>query len=434
MSKVCFFSYPAYGHINMTLGLVKKLVERGEEVLYYTGQNFKKTIESTGAAFRRYIIEKDGYTIETYIDDILRKFESINKKQPSKLSCGFETYLASGVELFNFNILIEKSMVNEIIHENPDYIIHDSCVSAGKKLAKMLHIPAITSVSNFIFKEKMLDIDLSVFCRNILRTVDTTPDMKDKYRLTIRYINMMARKVKEVYHLETPVDFLDLFASEEELNLVYTSEYFQPYRAVFCNNYKFVGPIIDSAGDNSDFPYKGTSNRPLIYISLGTLFNNCTAFYRKCIEAFKSENVQVIMSAGNTIRMEELGSIPDNIIIKPYVPQLQVLRHAQLFITHGGTNSINEALYFCIPLLVIPHAVMEHFFMAEQVEKLNAGIYVKSLDVTAVELRKYANRILSDNSYRQNIKLIANSFKESGGSSKAVEEIFSFKKLKDIIK
>ena len=54
MSKVIFFSLPAYGHVNPSLPLVAEMIKRGEQVIYYSGNEFKTQIENTGAQFRSY--------------------------------------------------------------------------------------------------------------------------------------------------------------------------------------------------------------------------------------------------------------------------------------------------------------------------------------------------------------------------------------------
>lgn len=60
------------------------------------------------------------------------------------------------------------------------------------------------------------------------------------------------------------------------------------------------------------------------------------------------------MSVGKTININKFGTVPDNFMVYPFVPQLEVLQHANLFITHGGMNSINEAMYYGVPMVVIP--------------------------------------------------------------------------------
>jgi UDP:flavonoid glycosyltransferase YjiC (YdhE family) len=59
VSKVMFFNIPLYGHINPTLPLAEELVNRGEEVLYYSTEGFRERIEKTGSIFRVYRIPAD---------------------------------------------------------------------------------------------------------------------------------------------------------------------------------------------------------------------------------------------------------------------------------------------------------------------------------------------------------------------------------------
>lgn len=54
MSKLIYFGIDLHGHINVSLGLIRALVEKGEEVLYYSSDVFREKIEATGAQFRNY--------------------------------------------------------------------------------------------------------------------------------------------------------------------------------------------------------------------------------------------------------------------------------------------------------------------------------------------------------------------------------------------
>ena len=54
MAKIAFINIPAHGHTNPTLAVVKALLARGHEVIYYSGQEMRELIERTGADFRPY--------------------------------------------------------------------------------------------------------------------------------------------------------------------------------------------------------------------------------------------------------------------------------------------------------------------------------------------------------------------------------------------
>lgn len=82
--------------------------------------------------------------------------------------------------------------------------------------------------------------------------------------------------------------------------------------------------------------------------------NRAADFYRLCFDAFADAKHTVILSVGRQTQVEELGQAPPNFIVRQYVPQLEALRHAKVFITHGGMNSTSEGLLFGVPLVVQP--------------------------------------------------------------------------------
>ena len=54
MATAIFFGLPAHGHTNPTLPIVAELVRQGEHIIYYSTEEFRPTIEATGADFRAY--------------------------------------------------------------------------------------------------------------------------------------------------------------------------------------------------------------------------------------------------------------------------------------------------------------------------------------------------------------------------------------------
>jgi MGT family glycosyltransferase len=165
----------------------------------------------------------------------------------------------------------------------------------------------------------------------------------------------------------------------------------------------------------------------VIYISLGTVFNSKVHFYRLCLEAFANLKYCVILSVGNKVDIASLGAIPNNFIVKPFVPQLQVLQRAVLFITHGGMNSVSEGLYEGVPLLMIPQAA-DQTFIAQRVQQLGAGKLLRNTKVNAQSLRKAAEELLAQHTFRQASVALSAPFRQSGGPKLAVDEIEGFKR------
>lgn len=79
--------------------------------------------------------------------------------------------------------------------------------------------------------------------------------------------------------------------------------------------------------------------------------------------------------------MEPLADqIPPNFIVLPYVAQLHMLQHTDVFITHAGMNSTSEALYYNVPLVMIP-LTSDQPLVANRVQELGAGITLNKLNL-----------------------------------------------------
>jgi MGT family glycosyltransferase len=74
--------------------------------------------------------------------------------------------------------------------------------------------------------------------------------------------------------------------------------------------------------------------------------------------------------------------VPANVSVVRRVPQLELLPKVAAFVTHGGTNSVMEALHFGVPMIVLPEAP-EHAITAARVEDLGLGRQLDPRSVTA---------------------------------------------------
>jgi MGT family glycosyltransferase len=166
--------------------------------------------------------------------------------------------------------------------------------------------------------------------------------------------------------------------------------------------------------------------QPLIYIAVGTVYQASLDFFKECLKAFAGEQYAVIMSVGRGTDPADLQPIPPNFTIGHYLPQLQILREADLFITHGGMNSISEAVMLETPMIVTP-TTREQSVNAARVEKLKAGIFISPEETDAGKLTAAAQQILADNSYIAGVKRIRQSFVEAGGVKAGADAIDRFK-------
>lgn len=393
MSRVLFVNVFGYGHINPTIGIVKELIDRGEKVTYVAGDEFREKIESIGADFVGY--------------------KNFDEAQFQNGNIRFEDIEPQIIEITR----VYKGIIDIIFNlkEKFDYIIYDTLFFLGNEIGRVLSIPTISSSSSFAANNK---IDFfSAFINSFKPVLDrllTGSELVD----TIRYL-------WGKYEIKVP-DFSSLGSLRNDINIVYTSKLFQIFGESFDESYKFIGPSIIDRMEKSDPSLQISENKKTIYISLGTVFNESIEFYQCCLKAFEDIDAKIIMSVGKSIDISTFKSVPSNFIIRNYVPQLEILKHADVFITHGGMNSANEGLYYSVPLILVPQ-FFDQSIVANRVAELGAGIVIEKHKVTAELLKQSVERIFSDISYKANSEKIGKSLREAGGYKKGVDEIFTIK-------
>lgn len=403
MARVLFVNIPAEGHVNPSLGLVKQLVDSGDEVVYLCTEEYRTKLRHTGAQFRAYPFDEN---IFAEFD-----FNLLEVKHPLQ----FTDFLLRGTIATHLPAilkLVEKDMF--------DYMIVDSSFGWGVHiLSEVLRIPTVCSVTHFVFQEPINLLHLNPL------DDQAGVDMEgiDLEALNER-IKANSQAIAAKYNVAVPA-IEDLYRQYGQLKLVFTSRYFQPDSEQFDDSFKFIGPSIVQRLDAPSFPLDllRAQHQNVVYISMGTVLNKDLDLYELLFAAYQDIPAQFVLSCGKETDMGQLSDrIPDNFIVKPYVPQLEILQHADVFITHAGMNSTSEALYYNVPLVMIPLS-SDQPIVAARVEELGAGIMLNKNNLTADDLKSTLLKVLNDSSYKERARLIGDSLRSSDGSKQAAQEI-----------
>ena len=370
--KILFINLPYYGHVVPTIGLVQELIGKGCEVTYLLPYDWEEKAAESGAQFY-------GYQ---------------NHKQLSEQMKN--AYAAA-----------------EGIIERFDLVIYEQFFFLGKHLAEKYHKPVIRIFTAPATNRKLMDAfitakgPLSIF--------------KHKW-ITRAFTKDIAKNIP----LKTDNWLDEIIYNPPELNLVYTLREYQPYQEEFSkDHYKFLGPsVYERKEKDIDFVKK---DKPVVYISLGTVLKGKASFFQHCIEAFRDEKVDVIISVGSKFAVKRLKNVPSNIHIYPSVPQLAVLKMADVFVTHGGMNSVSEALVCGTPMVVIPF-VSDQPVNAECVEKLGVGQKLSYNLINKGSLNKAVFDLLKDEQILQNMEKVQEWIRQSPGNKGGAEIIFDYYK------
>lgn len=385
MAKIVFFSIPAYGHTNPTLGLVRELTARGHQVRYYSYEKFRSRIEAAGANF----ISCDGCDAQL----------GLSPEDGARIALD---------PAFSIHVLVETTLAldamvcREMETERPDCIVADSMAAWGKAAALKLKIPFVSSTTTFAFNRESAKI-MKQSLRQALKLLRSLPGIN--------------RDIRRLQRVGYPIkNFLQLISNDRDTEtIVYTSPEFQPCAESFSEKYAFVGPLV--IPPETSFRKKG---KKLIYVSMGTVNNDMLEFYSNCIRAFGNTELELLISAGELADISLLGRLPENVRVERWVEQTTVLKEADVFISHCGMNSASESLYFGAPVLCYPQTA-EQRAVATRISQLGAGIVLPS--ASAKDIRAGVNLLIKDDSYRLNAEKIGKSFRRCGGAAAAADKI-----------
>jgi zeaxanthin glucosyltransferase len=181
----------------------------------------------------------------------------------------------------------------------------------------------------------------------------------------------------------------------------------------------------------ADFPWEQLTGQPLIYASMGTLQNGLAGVYREITSAAANwKDMQLVLSIGDHVDRNKIGSLPSNAIVVNHAPQLEILQRASVCITHAGCNTVLESLVNGVPQVAIP-VTHDQPGVAARIADKKTGLFVPLRDVSASRLGLLLDAVLNDSTYLENARYFQKSLAKSNGLSFAanlLEEAFGLTK------
>ncbi|MEO6246469.1 MAG: nucleotide disphospho-sugar-binding domain-containing protein [Opitutaceae bacterium] len=188
------------------------------------------------------------------------------------------------------------------------------------------------------------------------------------------------------------------------------------------DHFHYTGPWIDEGvAEANSFPWDRLDGRPLIYASLGTLQNRLMSVYTTIAEACAGLAPQLVVSLGRpgAVAPEQKSA---GAIFVDYAPQRALLQRATLAVTHGGLNTVLEALSAGVPLVAIP-ITNDQPGNAMRIEHLGVGRAVPIGKLDPASLRQAVEEVLRTPSFAQRARACAAELRPHQGAARAAELI-----------
>ncbi|MBE8473335.1 macrolide-inactivating glycosyltransferase [Streptomyces sp. 3R004] len=387
-AHIAMFSIAAHGHVNPSLDVIRELVARGHRVTYAIPPVFAEKVAATGAEPRLWNSTLPGPGADP-------------EEWGSTLLDNVEPFLADAIQAL-------PQLIEAYEGDEPDLVLHDITSYPARVLAHRWGVPAISLSPNLVAWEG--------YEQEVAEPMWAEPKKTERGQA---YYARFQGWLEENGITRHP----DLFAGRPDRSIVLIPKALQPHAdRVDERVHSFVGAC---QGDRSA---EGEWRRPVgtdkvVLVSLGSAFTKQPGFYRECVKAFgELPGWHLVLQIGASVDPAELGDIPANVEVSSWVPQLAVLRQADLFVTHAGAGGSQEGLATGTPMIAVPQAV-DQFGNADMLQSLGVARHVPTEEATAETLRATALALVDDPEVARRLKDIQAGMAEEGGTQRAADLI-----------
>jgi MGT family glycosyltransferase len=221
------------------------------------------------------------------------------------------------------------------------------------------------------------------------------------------------------------IDWSDFTATTSKLAVItQTPKEFDFPGIPWPAHFHYTGPFHDSDGrEPIAFPWEKLTGNPLVYASLGTLVNGLGHLYKTVLQAAAQlSDIQVVLPIGKNIKVDDLGTIPSNVIVVRTAPQIELLERAAMCITHAGLNTALESLGQGVPMVAIPIGY-DQPGVAARIAHHGVGEFLEVGDVTVGRVQRLIQEVLDNPRYRDKARWYQNVIAQTCGLDVAADVI-----------
>ncbi|WP_406199744.1 macrolide-inactivating glycosyltransferase [Streptomyces europaeiscabiei] len=387
-SHIAMFSIAAHGHVNPSLEVIRELVARGHRVTYAIPPAFAEKVAKAGAEPKLWRSTLPG---------------------PDADPEAWGTTLLDNVEPFlNDAIQALPQLIEAYEGDEPDLVLHDITSYPAPVLARRWGVRAISLSPNLVA--------WTGYEEEVAEPMWAEPKKTERGRA---YYARFESWLEENGITEHP----DSFVGRPARSLVLIPKALQPNAGrVDESRYTFVGACQGDRTAQGDWRRPADAEKVLL-VSLGSSFTKQPDFYRECVKAFGDlPGWHMVLQVGRHVDAAELGEIPAGVEVRDWVPQLAILRQADVFITHAGAGGSQEGLATATPMVAVPQAV-DQFGNADMLRSLGVARHLPMEEATAETLREAVLSLVDDPGVARRLEEVRREMAGEGGTRQAADLI-----------
>ncbi|WP_280680027.1 glycosyltransferase [Cryobacterium sp. CG_9.6] len=207
------------------------------------------------------------------------------------------------------------------------------------------------------------------------------------------------------------------------LLLNYPAELHRPERGLLLPEHAFLGSAVRvEATDAEVEAWLDAGSEPVVYVSFGSFLSVRGDVLEKVVAALQGLDVRVALASGST-DPASLGPIPENWLVRGFLPQVRLLDHSVLAVSHGGNNSVTEAMTAGVPLLLLPFST-DQFAGAAALDTAGFGETLDPNRTSVAQLRAAIVRLLAlDGHARERLTSLGESLSGGTGPRRAFDAL-----------
>ena len=415
---VVFFPEGAFGPTNNCVGIGEVLRQRGHRVIFVIEESFAGTLEEKGFEERLMrlapppeVAEEPGQFWKDFIRDTAPVFRKSTYDQLEEFMAPTWQALLDGARY------VDERLVEIFDEVQPDAIVEDNVCAFPAIPASGRPWVRIVSCNPLELKDPDLPPPYTGLPLDDPSEWET---YRDEYR---RAIDEMQGGFSEfcVERGAPPLPPGEMIHESPWLNLyLYPREVDYPRSMRLAPTWhNLESSVRTTDADWSVPPEIADRESSLVYVSLGSLGSGDVPLMKELVAALAETPQRYVVSKGPQHSEYELE---DNMVGEEFLPQVSVLPHVDLVITHGGNNTTTESLHFGKPMILLPIFWDQHD-NGQRMHETGFGIRLPTYSFDRRDLWESIDRLLADSDLRDRLATVSERLQASPGNELAAELI-----------